>query len=288
MQNRTQQSPAAAKVFLITGCASGIGRRLAERVAAAGHSLLATDVNSAGLAAVASDQNWSLPRVACHAFNVCDPGGWRAAVEMAVQRWGRLDVLLNVAGIVQPGNVLTITPEQLLVHLQVNAGGTMLGTQAAARQMTQQNSGHIVNIASMAGVAPVPGIAAYTASKFAVRGFTLAVAHELRPHGVSVTCVCPDAVETPMLDLEMDHAEAALAFSSNRPLTVDAVADTVLNRALVKRPLEILLPRRRGWLAKFVSVAPDCERWLLGPLMRSGLKRQAAYRERKRGITGDQ
>ncbi|HEY2840116.1 MAG TPA: SDR family oxidoreductase [Pirellulales bacterium] len=277
---------AAPKVFLITGCASGIGKRLAERVAAAGHSLLATDVNSAGLAAVAP-QTWALPRVVCHAFDVRDAIAWRAAVQLAVSHWGRLDVLLNVAGVVRPGNVHEITPEQLLVHLDVNAGGMMLGTQAAAQQMVAQRGGHIVNICSLAGVAPVPGIAGYTASKFAVRGFSLAVAHELRPHGVSVTCVCPDAVETPMLDQEMDYDDAALAFSSSRPLTVDEVADAVLDRALARRPLEILLPRRRGWLAKFASLAPNCERWLIGPLTRSGRKRQVAYRERKQSTYGD-
>jgi 3-oxoacyl-[acyl-carrier protein] reductase len=104
---------------------------------------------------------------------------------------------------------------------------------------------------------------------------------------VSVTCVCPDAVETPMLDHEMDYDDAALAFSSSRPLTVDDVATAILDRALVKRPPEILLPRGRGWLAKLASAAPGIENWLIGPLTRSGRKRQAAYRARKRETGAD-
>jgi len=274
-------------VFLITGSASGIGKRLAERVAAAGHALLATDVNAAGLDALRQDwarQGWAPPRVLCDTLDVRDPAAWQDIMQAAVINWGRVDVLLNVAGVVQPGNVHEISAEQMLLHLDVNARGMMLGTQTAAKQMVRQRSGHIVNISSLAGVAPVPGIAPYTASKFAIRGFTLAVAHELSPHGVSVTCVCPDAVETPMLDHEMDYDDAALAFSSSRPLTVDDVASAVLDRALVHKPLEILLPRHRGWLAKLAAASPGVERWLIGTLSRAGRKRQAEYRARKRSL----
>ncbi|MBI2826451.1 MAG: hypothetical protein HYX69_17375 [Planctomycetia bacterium] len=114
-----------------------------------------------------------------------------------------------------------------------------------------------------------------------MRGFSLAVAHELRPHGVSATCVCPDAAETPMLDLEMSHDAAALAFTARRLLTVDDVADAVLNRAQSRRPLEVLIPRHRGWLANLTSLAPATEALLLGSMLKDGRKRQAAYRTRK-------
>ena len=95
---------------------------------------------------------------------------------MRLPRGGRIDVLMNVAGIIAPGKVHEITADRMLSHLDVNARGVMLGTQAAARQMVRQGQGHIINIASLAGLAPIPGIAPYTASKFAVRGFSLAVA----------------------------------------------------------------------------------------------------------------
>src|SRR5689334_3503561 len=111
--------PAASnlKVFLITGCASGIGKRLAERVATAGHSLLATDVNAAGLDALRQDwarQGWGPPRIVCDVLDVRDAAVWQDGVQAAVINWGRLDVLLNVAGVVQPGAVHEISAEQLL------------------------------------------------------------------------------------------------------------------------------------------------------------------------------
>ena len=270
-----------SQVFVITGCASGIGRHLARRIAAAGHNLLATDINAAGLAAEAERTGWLPPRVLVRGLDVRDADAWQATIDQAVHAWGRIDVLLNVAGIVRPGNVHEVTPDALLSHLHVNAQGAMLGTQAAARQMVRQGHGHIVNIASLAGVAPVPGIAGYTASKFAVRGFSLAVAHELAPHGVSVTCVCPDAVETPMLDQEMSHDAAALAFSAKKLLTVEDVGRVIFERVLVQRPLEVIIPRHRGWLAKLTSLWPASEAWLLPRILRDSRKRQETYRERR-------
>jgi 3-oxoacyl-[acyl-carrier protein] reductase len=271
----------APRVFLITGCASGIGRHLAERVVAAGHCLLATDVDAAALADVAKQGDWPPTRVETLRLDVCDPDAWREAIDRIVARWGRIDVLMNVAGVIQPGYVHEITADKMLCHLDVNARGTMLGTQAAARQMVQQRHGHIVNIASMAALAPVPGIAPYTASKFAVRGFTLAVAHELRPHGVSVSCVCPDAVQTPMLDLQMSHESAALTFSGKRYLTVEDVGRVIFDKVLPRRPLEVMIPRHRGWLAKLTSLLPGTAAWILPSLTRGGLQRQEEYRRRK-------
>ena len=269
------------RVFLITGCASGIGRHLAERAAAAGHQLLATDIHVEELLKQSGRFGGQSTRLKMAQLDVCDAVAWQAMIDQVVQTWGRIDVLLNVAGVVLPGNVHEITPERMLAHLDVNARGTMLGTQAAARQMVRQGAGHIVNIASLAGIAPIPGIASYTASKFAVRGFSLAVAHELRPHGVSVSCVCPDAVETPMLELQMSYEAAALTFSAPRFLSVEDVGRVIFDRVLPRRPLEVLIPRHRGWLAKLTSLFPWTEGWLLPGMVRGGRKRQAEYRARK-------
>jgi 3-oxoacyl-[acyl-carrier protein] reductase len=279
MPTAMNSAPASPQVFLITGCASGIGRHLAQRVASAGHQLLATDVNADALVAESARLNWQPPRVQTGALDVRDPVAWQATIDRAIAAWGRIDVLFNVAGVILPGNVHEITPERMLTHLDVNARGVMLGTQAAARQMVRQGHGHIVNIASLAGVAPIPGIASYSASKFAARGFSLAVAHELAPHGVSVSCVCPDAVETLMLELQMSHEAAALTFSAPRFLSVEDVAGVIFDRVLTRRPLEVLIPRHRGWLAKLTSLLPWTEGWLLPKMLRDSRKRQAEYRQ---------
>src|SRR5213079_2909142 len=96
--------------------------------------------------------------------------------------------------------------------------GVMLGTNAAIRAMIPRGSGHVVNIASIAGLVPVPGLAIYSASKHAARAYSIAVAQEVRPHGVYVTAVCPTVVATPMMDMQVDREEAAYTFSGGRPL----------------------------------------------------------------------
>jgi 3-oxoacyl-[acyl-carrier protein] reductase len=274
-------NPPQQRVLVITGCASGIGRHLAMRAAEAGHNVLVTDIDMARLTAEAERLGWLPPHVLARELDVRDAGAWQATIDEAAQCWGSIDVLVNVAGIVRPGNVHELTPEALISQLHVNAQGMMLGTQTAARWTVRQGNGHIVNIASLAGIAPIPGLAGYTASMFAIRGFSLAVAHELAPHGVSVTCVCPDAVETPMLDLEMSHDAAALAFSARRYLAIEEVGRVIFDQVLARRPLEVVILRHRGWLAKLTSLWPASETWLLPKILRDGRKRQEIYRGRK-------
>lgn len=272
-----------SRVILVTGAASGIGRRLAESLAAAGHRLLVTDINADALEALTAHHGWESSQVAARSLDVRDAEAWQIAVAEAVDRFGRLDVLLNVAGLVQPGFIYEVGPEEIAQHLDVNARGVMLGTRAAALVMIGQGDGHIVNIASMAALAAVPGIGLYTASKFAVRGFSLAVAQELRPHGVAVSVVCPDAVQTPMLDLQIDYPQAALTFSGPRPLTVDEVVQAIIDRVLPRRPLELTIPRSRGWLAKLTSLAPELGQWVAPRLHKVGLRRQAEALRRREG-----
>ena len=164
------------------------------------------------------------------------------------------------------------------MHLQldVNSKGVIFGTQAAVRVMLEQGHGHIINIASLAGVAPVPGLALYSASKFAVRGYTLAAAFELREKNIKVTAICPDAVQTPMLDQQVNREEAAMTFSgSASPLTVEDIARAVFERALPKAPLEITLPLLRGLMAKFGSAFPGSSFAMLNWLRSRGRQRQA-------------
>jgi 3-oxoacyl-[acyl-carrier protein] reductase len=268
----------APPVAIVTGAASGIGRKVAEALDARGCSLLLADVNEAALAPLAKP-----PRVAVRRLDVRDPAAWRDAVEEAVRRFGRLDVLFNIAGALRPGAALEATPADVDLHLDVNAKGVIHGTLAAAPVMVRQGAGHIVNMGSLAALAPVPGLSLYSASKFAVRGFSLSIAEELRPRGVAVTLVCPDAVRTPMLDLQVDAAAAALTFSGSRALEADEVAEALVGHVLARRPREVMLPLSRGILAKIAGALPDVAAVLAPVLTRRGLAAQAAERRRRGG-----
>lgn len=233
----TQSRPVA----VVTGAASGIGRTMATALHRTGYRIVATDIDARGLERVSREENWrSDAGVVIETLDVRNSEGWDSLVETAVSRFGRLDTLLNVAGFLRPGYVHDIPSEMLDLHVDVNVKGVMYGTRAAARQMIQQRQGHIVNVASIAAISHVPGLSAYCASKHAVRGFSLSVAHELSRYGIAVTVFCPDAVETPMLTLQEGYPEAAMTFGARRALTLAEVEATLLE-ALVERPLEIVL-----------------------------------------------
>lgn len=271
----------SSQVMVLTGCASGIGCHMAGVLAAAGHQLLLTDINLNGLNEAARRRNWRPEQVELRQLDVRNAIDWAEVLDTAIARWGRIDVLLNIAGYLRPGLVHAQTADDVDRHIDINTKGTIYGTQAAAARMVRQGSGHIINIASMAGLAPVSGISLYTASKFAVRGFSLAMANELRPFGVAVTVICPDAVRTPMLDLQIDFPEAALTFSGSRPLEVAEIERLIVRKVLPRRPMEAILPRSRGWLAKLTSLAPGVSRRVLPMLLKKGQAGQAAARARR-------
>lgn len=261
---------ATSRRILITGCASGIGRELAGTLLRAGHRVLATDRAAEALRDAARE--WPAG-AEVRTLDVTDRVAWEAAVSAAERCFGGLDVLINVAGVLVPGWAHEIPEEAVDPHLDVNVKGVVHGVRAVVPGMIERGGGHIVNVASLAALAPVPGLALYAASKHAVRGYSLSVALELRRHGIAVTVVCPDAVQTPMLDLQRDREEAAITFSGPRALTTAEVAEAI-GRALDQRPLELLLPPSRGWMARVANLAPASGR-LLEPLLRwQGRRRQ--------------
>ncbi len=271
--------------FLLTGCASGIGRHLADVLVGRGHRVVATDADIDALSRHAEDRRWPDDRVHVRKLDVRDPLAWAAVVEETVEAFGRLDVLINNAGYLRPGPMLPQTPEEIHRQIDVNTKGVIFGTQAAARVMAKQGWGHIVNVGSFAALGPIPGLAVYGGSKYAVRGFSLAAALELRELGVHVTVVCPESVLTPMLEMEAHYDASAMAFAARRLLTVDDVADVILSRALRRRrkPLEVYLPGPRGKLARLMDLFPRTAAWLVMPhLRRKGLAKQRELRGKKK------
>ncbi len=268
-----------SEVFVITGAASGIGRGVCGELARRGKRVLATDIDRDGLAAAAD--GWRGGEVMTAFHDVRSAADWRRVMTQAIERWGAIDVVMNVAGYARAGLAHELDDEEIDRHIDVNAKGAMLGSKIAAEHMVAQGHGHIVNVASLAGVAATPGIAMYSASKFAIRGFSLALAQELAAHRVAVTVVGPDVVDTPMIAEQLDQPEAAYSFSGSRVLRVAEVRDLLVGEVLERRPLEVLLPRRRGWLCKLVSAAPTVARALAPFVERRGRARQARERARR-------
>ena len=265
------------QVFLLTGCASGIGAFLARRLIEKGHQVVCTDVNQPGMQRWLSTCEGAPERSLCRLLDVRKPRAWDEVMEQAIEAFGQVDVVMNIAGFLRPGYAGGVTDEDVDLHLDINVKGVIYGTRAAAHHMSQRGCGHIINIGSLASLTPVPGLGLYAASKFAVRGYSLSVAEDLRPHGIAVSVVLLDAVKTPMLDLQADYEEAALTFSGPRPLTLEEVEHLIMDDVLIKRPLEVTLPRSRGMIARVAGVAPELTK-VLGPLLtRLGRRAQAKY-----------
>jgi 3-oxoacyl-[acyl-carrier protein] reductase len=267
-----------AKTFWITGAASGLGHALTSAALAGGHAVFATDIDERKLEATAASSAWPRARVALAGLDVRDPAGWRRAEATLEARFGHLDVMVNNAGVLVLGPLADATDEDIQRTVDVNVKGVMFGSRQAASLMLRTGTGHIINIASLSGLAPVPGIGVYSATKFAVRGYTLALAIELKPKGIAVTCVCPDGIATPMLAPHAQSEDAALIFSGPRILEVSEVCAAILGPVLVTKPLEIILPRSRGWLAKMGGVAPEMAARTIGFLRWRGRRQQQKRR----------
>lgn len=259
-------------VFL-TGCAQGIGRHLSEVFYEKGYHVVATDV-----APMPHTADWDPARCLTERLDVTRPADWERGMALALEKFGALDVLINNAGVIVPGFAESLTVRDIDVQIAVNLSGVLYGSRLAAQVMLRQGHGHLINVASLAGVAPIHGLAVYSATKAAVRNFTIAIAHELRQRGVAVSVVCPDLVNTAMLTQQLPDPAAALTFSGNKILTVEDVERAVFERALGRKQLEILVPCSRGLLGKIGNFFPELGQRLTASLVKKGLRRQEKMR----------
>ncbi|MFF1681894.1 oxidoreductase [Streptomyces sp. NPDC058256] len=182
-----------SKTWLITGSSRGLGRALAEAVLAAGHQLVAT--------ARRPEQLDDLVRrfgdqVRAVALDVTDPVAARAAVQHAVDSFGRLDVLVNNAGYADVASIEDVTEEAFRAQIDTNLHGVVNVTKAALPVLREQGSGHIVQISSVGGRVGTPGLSAYQAAKWAVGGFSEVLAQEVAPFGIKVTVIEPGGLRT--------------------------------------------------------------------------------------------
>ncbi|PID42088.1 MAG: 3-ketoacyl-ACP reductase [Proteobacteria bacterium] len=263
-----------SEVVWLTGCASGVGKHLMRVFVEKNYRVVATDIDIDELQAVAESEKWVKPRLLVRRLDVTSRADWEAVCDDVLAKWGKIDRLFNIAGYLKPGFIHETEPEQIDLHMDINVKGAMYGSQVVSKLMVRQGYGHIITIASMASLAPIPGIALYSASKYAVRAFSLALAEELRPRGVSVSVICPDAIETPMLSLQEDYEEAALTFSGPQVLTVEDIESVVFSTILGKKPLEVCIPWRRGALARLGNAFPGISSILAEALKKKGAKEQ--------------
>ena len=183
------------KVALVTGGARGIGEAIARLFCAEGSRVAVADVNESGGQALVQE----LGAAAFFAgLDVTDEAAWQAAIDAVVARWGRFDALVNNAGIIARKALLETSVADMDAAYRVNQLGVFLGMKTAAPALQASGGGAIVNLSSAAGLVARPGVFAYSATKWAVRGMTKAAAAELGPLGIRVNSIHPGIIETEM------------------------------------------------------------------------------------------
>ncbi|MCW2953721.1 MAG: Short-chain dehydrogenase/reductase [Conexibacter sp.] len=192
---------AEGRTCVVTGAGRGIGRAIALRLGAEGASVAIADLDGSAAERVADEIAVGGGAALGIACDVTERASLRAAIAATVERFGRVDVMFNNAGVSKTARFLETTEEDWERIMRVNGLGVLLGMQEAAEQMRRQGGGgKIVNTASIAGKEAFPLFAAYSASKFAVVGLTQAGARSLAEFGITVNAFCPGVVTTELWD----------------------------------------------------------------------------------------
>ena len=191
------------KVAIVTGAARGQGEAEARMFAAEGARLVLSDVRKDQLHTLAEELAHNGNDVVAQDFDVTDEAGWASAVELAEERFGRLDVLVNNAGVLSMAGVEATTRELWDRIVAVNQTGVWLGMKAAIPAIRKAGGGSIVNISSIYGLIGSGAAAAYQATKGAVRLLTKTAAVEYAPVGIRVNSIHPGVIATPMVDEEV-------------------------------------------------------------------------------------
>jgi NAD(P)-dependent dehydrogenase (short-subunit alcohol dehydrogenase family) len=257
------------KVAIVTGAATGIGAALGRALVDRGATVVLTDVDEEGV----GEQAERSGAASAVPLDVTDRERFASVVADTVGEHGHIDLLCNIAGIGIGGDVTELSAEAWDRVIDVNIRGTVHGIEAAYPRMVDQGHGHLANMASLAGLGPLPLLTPYAMTKHAIVGLSTSLRFEAAEHGVRVSAICPAAVETRLLDSKgPPDLQSTTTFDARRYLTdimgapypADRLAADVLeglekNRALIIAPAKARLFWRLG-------------RFLPGLVAREGVK----------------
>lgn len=239
-------------VAVITGAGSGMGRCLAQQLAAMGASLALSDVNEKALAETVSLLGSPKGKVTQHIVNVAEEARVKAFAEEVAAQHGRATVLFNNAGVALLGNFEELSVDDIRWLMDINFWGVIYGIYYFLPLLKKEKRAHIVNTSSVFGLVGVVGQTAYCASKFAIRGFTESLRHEMEGTNIFVTSVHPGGIKTRIAKNARPGARAAANLYNDSVSRFDRLAITTAEDAAARilKGVEKYEPR--------VLIGPDC------------------------------
>ncbi len=262
------------KTVIITGAAGGIGAETAALLDRHGANLVLADINVPGLKKTAKALSRPALAIQC---DITRKDDIKKLIAQARKQFGTIDILVNNAGIIIPSLFENTGYRDIEKQVSINLMGPIFFTREIVPEFIKNGSGHIVTISSMAGIVPETYSSIYTATKFALRGFSLTLALELKRHNIGVSVIFPDSTDTPMLRFEAAHGGSPLTFLSTPQKPAD-IAQAVL-RAITHKKLEQYVPYSSGFFSKLLMCVPRAVIALWPVLEKSAEKKKAAYQQ---------
>ncbi len=275
--------PLRGEVAVVTGAASGIGRALAQRLAREGVALALADKDASGLAETVKSLASAGIAVSQHVFDVADAARLARFPSEVIERHGRVSILINNAGAALLGSVEQLSLDDYEWLIAINFWGVVRSVKHFLPHLRRQPRAGIVNLSSIFGIVALAGQSAYSASKFAVRGFTESLRHELQGSPILVMSVHPGGIRTPIarnarIGAGVDRAFAAEmveAFDKVTPTSPDAAADRIV-RGILRGHTRVLIgadAKRMDWIQRHFPehywriIGPSFERRIGRPLI---------------------
>ena len=259
------------KVMIVTGGSGGIGSAIVNK-------LLDSD------AVVISVFNNHCPfeqtseNVICFRTDLTKLEEWDRLISFVQKQHSKIDVLINCAGYLEPGDFLSLEEKEIKKMIEINFVSVIIGIHKTLKIFLKQGSGYIINIGSLGGIVPMPYSSVYCATKFALRGFTFSLAEELIGTGINISLITPGSVTTKMLDYEAQNKNTAISFVS-KPISPIKVARAVF-KIILKPKSEIIIPRGQSIASKLLSFSPFVFSKLYKVLQRIGLARKRRFMNR--------
>ena len=259
------------KVIVVTGGSGGIGSSIVNKLSNHGANVIS--VYCRNLPTDQTDEN-----VFWIQADLTRADDWDRLLSFTLKKFEKIDVLINCAGILEPGDFSSVEESQLKKMIDINFTSMLIGIQKMLTMMKKQGFGHIINIGSLGGIVPMPYSSVYSATKFALRGFSFSLAEELKGTGVSLSLITPGSVVAKMLDYEAQADNSAMSFVS-KPINPNKVSDAVLK--VIRKPrVELIIPRSQSFGSRLLVFSPKIFSITYKLLHRLGLSGKRKYLNR--------